>query len=237
MEAPQDARHFGVLASHAEGHPLLRGGRDARRRRPGPGRGHNATLGATAPSFAWNGGPGNGTAVSTPAGGISIYGELGCRDGLSDCEDILCKIQDAGKLPVSVNADDDSTDAIDVYLYESNEAGEIDEDAELTDAQGATEKSDETLSWQVKPGYYLARVSFYDAQEDTYKGTAELTGFAVPAQPAQPPQPAQPAQPDQPAQPAAKKKSRKAACQKKARKIRNKGKRKKALKRCAKLKR
>ena len=210
------------------------------------------TVGASSPSYAWDGGPGTAYSANIPGlGGIGT-GFFGCRDGIADCDETLIKVDVAGKLTVTANADDDSTDAIDLYLYPSDAEGTYDDsDDDLAEAAGATEASDETVAVSVNPGFYIAQVRFFDASDDTFKGTATLSGFAAPEPaatptveaPAPPPPAAQPApaqqsQPAEQSKPTAKQKlaAKKKKCQKKAKKIKNKKKRKKALKKCAKLK-
>jgi hypothetical protein len=214
------------------------------------------TVSASSPLFAWDGGPGTSVGANAgPAGGISAGNLIGCFEGIADCENTLLKVEAPGKLKLFADAADDTKDVLDMYLYETNEAGEFDDQStDLVEGAGASETGDEHIDYQVKPGYYMVHIKFFLADADTYKGTAELTGFPAPAkppvtttttttapaptaeQPAAPqPQPAAPAEPQNADQPAAKKKSKKAACQKKAKKIKNKAKRKKALKKCAKL--
>jgi hypothetical protein len=221
---------------------------------------YKTTLGPASPSFAWDGGPGTNVGANIPMfGGFAVGTVTGCTDGVADCEETLIKVETAGKLTITANADDDSNDTLDLYLYESNEAGEyddgslIDPDMQITEGSGATEASDEKIEYPVKPGWYVAQVRFFLATNATYKGAAVLSGFAVPAPaapaaanpaatteaPAASAAPAAPAAQQQsqaPAKPAAKKTSKKAACQKKAKKVKNKAKRKKALKKCAKVK-
>jgi hypothetical protein len=211
---------------------------------------------ATTPSYAWDGGPGTSIGANAgPAGGISAGNLIGCFEGIADCEDTLIKVEAPGTLTLTADSADDANDVLDMYLYETNEAGEFDNQAtDMSEGGGASTTGDEKIVAAVKPGYYMVHIKFFLADADTYKGLAVLSGFPAPAkppvtttttttapapaaeQPAAPqPQPAAPAQPQNADQPAAKKKSKKAACQKKAKKIKNKAKRKKALKKCAKL--
>jgi hypothetical protein len=201
-----------------------------------------------APNLAWEGGPGSGTSVGTPLGGIGT-GFFGCGapvPNFYDCEDTLFEVKDAGTLKVAIDADDDESD-LDLYLYRSDSAGKFDADADEVASQ-ADESADESVTVKnIKPGFYVAHVEFYNALQVTYAGTAVLSDFAAPAPPPAPvtvtpttqttPPPAtSSAPPAQPAQPAAKKPSKKAACVKKAKKIKKAKARKKALKRCKKLK-
>ena len=214
------------------------------------------TIGATAPSFAWDGGPGTSVGANAgPLGGVSVGNLIGCFEGIADCENTLLKVEAPGTLTLTADSADDSKDVLDLYLYETNEAGEFDDQAtDMAEGGGAGTTGDEKIVAKVKPGYYMVHIKFFLAEADTYKGLAVLSDFpappaAAPVAPTTPTtapapapqqsapasQPAPPAQPHSADQPA-KKKSKKAACQKKAKKIKNKAKRKKAMKRCAKLK-
>jgi len=221
------------------------------------------TVGATAPSYMWDGGPGSSIGANLPGiGGASVGNFVGCFDGIADCEETLIKVETAGKLTVTANSADDSKDVLDLYLFPSNAEGTFDEDEEGLGADGsatgASPASDETIVADVAPGFYMAQVKFFLADADTYKGGAVLSGFAAPAPapagttpsaPAQPgttpsQQPSQPSQ-QQPAQsqkPAEKKPTRGqriSACKKKANKRfkgkKNAKKRKAALKKCSKI--
>ena len=149
---------------------------------------------------------------------------------------------------------------VDGNLYKSDASGAkqgdslTNGDADAGEPDCATSFPSETCKLKVQPGFYVLEVTYYAAVEAPLKGTAELIGAAAPAapvtetpasppssepQPQTQPQPQpQPQQQPQQAQPAPKKasaKQRRAACTKKAKKIKNKGKRKKALKRCKKI--
>ena len=144
---------------------------------------------------------------------------------------------------------------LDVYFYASDKDGAPQGDS-LTGIECAGGNAVETCEAKdLKPGLYVVEVSFFLADAATYKGKVELTTPVAPTPPATPaveapapppapaaapPAPAAPQQPAPPAQPfnadppkpAAKKPSKKATCQKKAKRIKNKAKRKRALKRC-----
>ena len=210
------------------------------------------TVGASSPSYAWAGGPGTSYGVNLPEiGGASAGNFIGCFDGIADCEETLIKVDDAGTLTVTAKADDQSKDVLDLYLYPSSADGTYDDSGDdIAAGSGASETPDEKITTQAKPGYYMAVVKFFDADADTYKGGATLSGFAAPsagtpAPSAQPepsaapaPAPAPASQPSSGGTTTSKSKapSKKAACTKKAKKIKNASKRKKALKRCKKLK-
>jgi hypothetical protein len=149
---------------------------------------------------------------------------------------------------------------IDMYVYRSNAAGEVAEDEEdLADGAAAGSAASETFTLtNLAAGFYLVKISFYAANDAAYAAEAKLDNAVAPVvvveTPAAPPAPAaetpapaaepapapvaqsQPAAQAAPAPVAKKPVSKKAACQKKAKKIKNKAKRKKAMKKCAKLK-
>ena len=143
---------------------------------------------------------------------------------------------------------------LDVYFYASDKDG-VPQGESLTGIECAGGNAVETCEAKaLKAGLYVVEVSFFLADAATYKGQVALTTAVPPtpaapaveapapppAPPAEPPAPAAPQQPAPPAQPyiadepkpAAKKPSKRATCQKKAKKIKNKAKRKRALKRC-----
>ena len=150
---------------------------------------------------------------------------------------------------------------LDAYLYKSDATGApqgdtlTNGDAEAGEPDCATSFPYESCKVKVQPGFYVLEVEYYSALEAAYTGTAELLGAVAPAAPAdtpaappaqgepqQPqsqPQPQQAPQQAQPESQADKKKAsakkRRAACTKKAKKIKNKRKRAKALKRCKKI--
>jgi hypothetical protein len=210
------------------------------------------TVSPSSPSFAWDGGPGTSLGANVPGlGGASVGNFVGCFDTIADCEEILIKVDAPGTLTLTTDSADDANDTIDMYLYPSDASGEYDDSEEdLAAGGGAGTTGDEKIVAKVKAGYYMVQIKFFLAQDDTYKGSAVLSGFPAPAAPApvvaapqapaETPQPAaqQPAQPAQQQQsaPPAKKPSKRAACQKKAKKIKNKAKRAKALKKCKKVK-
>jgi hypothetical protein len=209
----------------------------------------SGTVSDTAPSYAWDGGPGTSLGTNLPVvGGASVGNFVGCFEGIADCEDTLIKVDTAGTLTVTAKAEGTTDDAIDLYLWPSDAEGTYDDsEDDIAGGTGASATGDEKIVTKVKPGYYVAQVKFFLAQDVTYKGAAVLSGFptppAAPVVADTPPAPAATApatttEPAQPAAPAAKKKpSKRAVCLKKARKIKKAKPRKKAIKRCKKLKR
>jgi hypothetical protein len=230
------------------------------------------TVGAGTPTFAWDG---SGSGVSDPIGVLDFAGAnfLDCSaPAAHDCDDILIKVDDAGDMNLVLDAATDGTVVedpsgtlggiasypdLDLYLFKSDASGAAQGDPLTTDC--ATVAADEKCTVKgLTPGFYLAQVEFFMANQESYKASAELTGFKAP-EPAAPvvttpvetppaapapaePAPAQSAPQPAPAKPAPasartkKKSSAKAACTKKAKKVKNAKKRKRALKACAKKK-
>jgi hypothetical protein len=205
----------------------------------------SGTVGATAPSYAWDGGPGTSIGTNLPVvGGASVGNFVGCFEGIADCEDTLIKVETAGTLTITAKADDTTDDAIDLYLGPSDSTGAYDDsEDDIAAGDGASATGDEKIVAKVTPGFYVAQVKFFLAQDVTYKGAAVLSGFAAPPAPVvvdTPPAPPAATAPAAPAQttpaPAAKTPSKRAMCLKKAKKIKKAKPRKKAIKRCKKLK-
>ena len=185
-------------------------------------------LTATAPTAKWEG-------AAQVTRGAPVYDEtsrtaLGCDTPARPCDDVLLKVTEAGKLAIKVEgaAAAAGTTDVDLYVYKS--------DAEGTEGEKlatAANSGPDATSVKVTPGYYLARVDYYNAYGAGYAGSATLSGFAAPVAPvtaapvAPPPAPAAPASTT-----TTKKPSKRAACIKKAKKIKNKRKRAKAVKRC-----
>ena len=209
----------------------------------------DATLSKDTPTFAWEGGPGSGHAVSTPEGSIGTY-YFGCGAPVPhffDCDATLLEVKEKGDLKVAIDAAGDLSD-LDLYLYKSDAEGEYDPLEDEPVASQADGETDETVTVKaIEPGFYVAHVEYWEAKAETYDGTAEMSGFPVPATAipvaqTPPPPPVQtqaappPPPPAQPAPAAAKKPSKRAACMKKAKKIKKAKARKRAVKKCKRLK-
>ena len=194
---------------------------------------HQFAMSPATPNASWEG-------AEQTTHGLPLYVEeartaVPCgTPGARPCEEVLFKVDVAGKLLIKVSGAPDlegETDP-DLYVYKSDDAGTMGE------PQGSSAVSGpDTVTVKVTPGFYLAQVDYYHAEQGGYFGEAKLSGFAAPVEPvtiapvATAPAPATPAA--APA-PAAKKKS---SCKAKAKKIKNAKKRKKALKKCARAKR
>jgi hypothetical protein len=206
----------------------------------------------------WEGTVTGGPSVpgTTATGGIVRNGCV--NDEVRRCDRLIFTVTAGGLFTTSVDVGE-TVDAvvpdIDIYLYASDAAGEHDADAEPI-ASSADFNQVEAFEIELAAGTYVLEVEPYNAVDQAYTATAGFSGFAMtgnaqpipgpapapapdpapaPA-PAPEPQPAPAAAPPPAPAPAAKPSSRKAkaACTKKARKIKNAKKRKAALKRCAK---
>ena len=189
---------------------------------------YSGSVSLSAPEYKWAGGPGNGVGHGTTA--------VRCTPGVYECEDVEIDVKDAGTLTVLIKAGAGSND-MDVSIYKEADDGS----ADTSKAYGediATGKDAKATAKGLKPGKYIAQVRFFDAVQGVYDGDATLAGAAAPA-PVTTGTPAGSASPAPAAtatpKPAAKP-SKRAACTKKAKKIKNKAKRKKALKKCKKIK-
>lgn len=215
---------------------------------PGTAAAADGTLSKDAPTFAWDGGPGSGHAVSTPEGAVGTF-IFGCGapvPNFYDCEATLLEVKEKGDLKVAIDAASEDSD-LDLYLFKSNAEGEYDETEDEPIAMQADGETDESVKVAgIEPGFYVAHVEFWSGLQETYKGSAEMSGFPVETQPVTPvvAPPAPPAQtqqappPPPPAQPVAAKKkpSKRAACMKKAKKVKKAKARKRAVKKCKRIK-
>src|SRR4051812_44930824 len=76
---------------------------------------------AAAPTFAWDGGPGNGVGPDVPAG----WGQLRCTPQAYECEDTQLDVKDAGKVTILIAAGAGSED-LDVAVYKMKDDGTAD---------------------------------------------------------------------------------------------------------------
>lgn len=196
---------------------------------------YETTLSAASTKFAWEG-------AAQIARNSPVYDEdareaVPCDTPVRPCEEVLFKIDDAGRLTVKVEGVEGTggTTDVDVFFYKSDAEGTQGEKVASGVASGA-----DTIAVKVTPGFYLAVVDYYHAYNSGYKGTASLAPTAPAVAPAPPAAPAPAPASQEPAQkPAEKpkpKRSKKKSCQAKAKKIKNKKKRAKALKKCKKKK-
>lgn len=193
---------------------------------------HEGTVSAAAPTFAWDGGPANGSGQ-----GVS---QVRCTPLVYECEDTLIEVKDPGDLFAEIKAGDGAND-LDVAIYKSDASGTTDSapGADNPDTEDvSTGKDAKTTLKKVTPGFYIVRVRIFDGIQATWKGTATLKTAASAPAPAPvtttPPSSTAPQQSEPPkTKPSAK--ERRNACKKKAKKIKNKKKRAKAMKRCKKI--
>jgi hypothetical protein len=189
---------------------------------------------ASAPVYAWDGGPGNGSGQGVAA--------ARCTPVVYECEDTLVKVDDPGDLVAEVKAGEGAND-LDVAIYKSDESGTTDSapNADNPNAEDvSTGKDAKTTLKKVTPGYYVVRVRIFDGVQAAWKGTATLKVPPPPVPPATttPPATTAPAPASStPSGPSAK--ERRNACIKKAKKKfrgkKNAKKRAKAIKKCKKI--
>jgi hypothetical protein len=190
------------------------------------------TVSAAAPTYAWDGGPANGSGQ-----GVS---QVRCTPAVYECEDTLVEVKDPGDLYAEVKAGDGAND-LDIAIYKSDASGTTNSSpgADSPDAEDvSTGKDAKTTLKKVTPGFYVVRVRIFDGVQATWKGTAILKTAApapapAPATPTTPP--ASTPQQSEPPKTKPSAKERRNACKKKANKIKNKKKRAKAMKRCNKI--
>ena len=208
----------------------------------------DGTLSSAAPTYAWEGGPANGVGQdAVPATPGVSFANARCTE-IYACDNEHIELKEQGTLTIDIKAGEGSND-LDVRLYPSDASGTApggpvpgQEPPQPIAEDIRTEKDAKITVRNLKPGFYVAQVAFFNATEGVYNGTATLA-TAAPAAPAPAPgtPPAAPAAPEQtsptPAQNKAddsKRKKKLAACKKKAKKTKNKKKRAKATKACSK---
>ena len=186
---------------------------------------------ASAPVYAWDGGPSNGSGQGVAA--------VRCTPLVYECEDTLVEVKDAGDLFAEIKGGDGAND-LDVAIYKSDASGTTDSapGADNPDAEDVSEGKDaKTTLKKAAPGFYVVRVRIFDGLQATWKGSLTLKPPVpvVPAPTTTPaPPPATTPQGEAPkTKPSAK--ERRNACMKKAKKIKKKRKRAKAVKRCKKI--
>jgi hypothetical protein len=194
-----------------------------------------ATLSSSATKYEWEGAP-------HLSRGAPLYNEtartsIPCGSGPArECEETLIRLTEPGKLTVKVDGlpGTGGTTDVDLYLYASDDKGTQGDKLGSSAANGP----DTVTVTKAKAGYYLAVADYYHSYESGYKGVATFVSSTPPPPPPAPPV-AEPAaapapQPAPQSQPAKKKPSAKAACQKRAKKIKSAKTRRAALKKCAK---
>jgi hypothetical protein len=192
---------------------------------------HDITLSAATPTAEWEG-------AAQISHGPPLYDEpsrtaIPCGAPNRPCETVLFKVVEPGKFTASVEGLEGTggTTDVDLYLYKSDESGAPGEKLATAAASGP----DSVTAAKATPGYYLIEVDYYHGYNAGYKGKVKFTSSApAPAAPPATTPAVTPAAPT-PAGTPKPRTSKKAACQKKAKKIKNKKKRAKALKKCKKV--
>jgi hypothetical protein len=217
----------------------------------------DGTLSAASPTYKWTGGPANGfgqeALPATPGAG---FANTRCSEVYA-CDNEHIELKEQGTLTIDIKAGEGSND-LDVRLYASDAEGSAPgapvpgQDPPQPIAEDIrTDKDAKVTARNLKPGFYVAQVAFFSAQDGVYDGTATFVPSAPAAAPAPPPPSTAPGDTTPPPSTApapqqtsptpaqnkadeAKRKKKLAACNKKAKKIKNAKKRKKAQKACAK---
>jgi hypothetical protein len=131
---------------------------------------HNGTVTLGGPAFKWD---------SDPMTGFLLTSDLGdqvqCDDPGKDCDDTLLRV-DAGPLSVTTTSSDPNTVDMDLYVYPSNDKGEIKGDGKSS--AGST--ADENVTLPASAGFYLVRVVAATATAGTYHGEAVEVGKVAP---------------------------------------------------------
>jgi hypothetical protein len=141
--------------------------------------------------YSWTGGPGNGLlpdVVDLVGVGPVSSSKFKCGDPTYDCQDTLIKVDSPGDLTFDLHGDsgsptDTSADPedpvfgdkvrldLDAFLYASDASGTIgDEVANSTTPYG----EESAVASAVEPGYYVARVVFYQAVNATFHASATI---------------------------------------------------------------
>jgi hypothetical protein len=144
----------------------------------------NGTVSLANPSYSWTGGPGNGLFTmafdQVDIGPVTADAAQCGKVPTETCTQTLIKVDDAGDLTVELHGDPGSPGAdsgsfdldLDLYLYASDAAGTVGE--ALGESTSVT--ADETVVLSpLEPGYYVARVVFYQAIQASYHAKATLT--------------------------------------------------------------
>lgn len=187
---------------------------------------------ASAPTYTYDGGPKNGSGQGVAA--------VRCTPGIYECDDTLIEVKDAGDLFAEIKGGD-GANALDVATYKSDASGTTNSEpgADPPDAEDISEGKDaKTTLKKAQPGFYVVRVRIFDGIQARWKGTVTLkpppAAAPAPTTTPAPPPATTPQQSELPkTKPSAK--ERRNACMKKAKKIKNKKKRAKAMKRCKKI--
>jgi len=128
---------------------------------------------AAGSEYKWDGGPMSGSYLDSAT-------FPGCTPSIAECDDTLLKVDAAGTLTVKIGDPSSTTVDLDLFLYMSDASGK--EGKQLK--EGVTAEPAETVTAEVDPGYYLARVRAANAQQGTYKGSAKLAASADSGEPA-----------------------------------------------------
>jgi hypothetical protein len=111
-----------------------------------------ATLGPAASTFKWQGSGSGILAVQ------DVMDAVGCTPGIHDCDDTLIKVEAVGTLTVKTSGGGPAAIDTDLQLFASDEAGVP--GTQLKESAAATPTTEEAVSADVDPGYYIARIDY-----------------------------------------------------------------------------
>lgn len=125
------------------------------------------SLNSSSPQAEWSG-------TGTGAIAIATDGVVDqCTDVLDDCDDTLVKIDSFGEITLGLTGTEPTVVDIDLFLIESNEAGDALKVYKASTSPSAVEQ----ITTEVEPGYYLVRVHYYSAAGG-FDATAKWTPLA-----------------------------------------------------------
>jgi hypothetical protein len=133
----------------------------------------SATLTKAKPSFAWDGGVGNGLVYTS-----TVSAKTPCNDAFFHCETILLHLPAAvDDLTIQIAGDGaQTTKDMDLHLYTSDKDGT---QGDLL-YESTSESADEAVATgSLDAGYYLGVVDYYLAVAGSYKGTATITPLGM----------------------------------------------------------
>ena len=82
----------------------------------------------------------------------------GCTPGIHDCDDTLIKLDAPGFLTVHSSSTDQKAVDTDLQLFYSDADGTVGD--QIAESAQATPTPDETVSGDLDPGYYIARIDY-----------------------------------------------------------------------------
>ena len=133
----------------------------------------SATLDASTSVFKWSSGPVVGVAPTS-----EIDQAYPCGSPGHFCDDTLLNLPLGGDLAVKIAPTSEAAIDLDLYLLESNAAGEP---GKLLRSSVAFQSEEQVAAPKLKAGYYLVRVNSSVSAGGTYDGEATLKNAGAPA--------------------------------------------------------